>query len=136
MKRLHSAIGLLAAVICMSLQAQVPDTRAEVPFDFWLGQKLMPAGDYVIYHVATGALLFQDQNDRSSSAMFLAQRISRLDNGEGSLEFTRYGDTYFLSKIWSPYQTDGYSVPKGGREKELASHSTPAGKAGIALLRK
>lgn len=136
MKPLHSVIGMLTAVICMSLQAQVPNTRAEVPFDFWLGQKLMPAGEYVVYHMASGTLLFEDQNDRNSSAMFLAQPISRLENGDGRLEFTRYGDTYFLSKIWNPYQTDGYSVPKSGREKELASHSTPAGTAGVALLRK
>lgn len=136
MKPLHSVMGLLAAVICMSLQAQVPSARAEVPFDFWLGQKLMPAGDYVIYHMATGTLLFEDLHDRNSSAVLMAQPISRLDNGTGRLEFTRYGDTYFLSKIWSPCQTDGYSVPKSGREKELASHSTRSSTTGIAVLSK
>lgn len=136
MKRLFSATGLLTAVLCMSLFGQVPEARTEVPFDFWLGQKLMPAGEYVIYHMAGGTLMFEDHHAKDRSAIFLAQPISRLDNGDGRLEFTRYGDTYFLSKIWSPYQTDGYAVPKSGREKELARHSTPAVTAGIALVRK
>ncbi|HYL39313.1 MAG TPA: hypothetical protein VEV17_25565 [Bryobacteraceae bacterium] len=135
MKRLHLAAGLLVVASCMGLQAQVLDARAEVPFDFWLGQKLMPAGEYLIYHMGTGAVMLQERRDTRASAIFLAQPTSRADRREGTLEFTRYGNAYFLSKIWNPYETDGYAVPKSSREKEIASH-VPSSTAGIALLRK
>src|SRR5579864_8105801 len=121
MKRLHLALGLLVVAFCLGLQAQVPDSHAEIPFDFWMGQKLMPAGDYQIYHLMTGVVMFEERHDRHISSMLLTHPVSRVDWGKGSLQFTRYGDTYFLWKIWSPYQTDGYAASKTTREKELAS---------------
>jgi len=137
MKRLCLTVGLITAAFSMGLHAQVLDARANVPFDFWLGQKLMPAGEYSIYHMATGAVLMRGENGELTSAVFLGQSLSRPDTrSEGKLEFNRYGNTYFLSKIWNPHQGDGYGVPKSSREKELASHTTPSKTAGIALLTK
>jgi len=52
------------------------------------------------------------------------------------LEFTRYGNTYFLSKVWNPNSRDCYSVPKTLREKELASHTTRSKTTEIVLVTK
>jgi hypothetical protein len=54
MKRLCLTVGLITAAFSMGLQAHVLDSRAKIPFDFWPGQKLMPAGVYSIYHMVTG----------------------------------------------------------------------------------
>jgi hypothetical protein len=137
MKRLYLAIGLLGASFCLDSRAQVLDERANIPFDFWLGQKLMPAGEYSIYHMATGAMLIQGGGRVRASAVFLAQTASRPEQQkEGKLEFTRYGGSYFLSKIWNPYRAIGYGVPKSSREKELASRRTPSQTTAVALLSK
>jgi hypothetical protein len=137
MKRLWLAVGLLAATFSTTLPAQILDAHANIPFDFWLGQKLMPAGEYLFYHVGTGAVLIEGRSDTRTRAVFVAEPISRPDSHhEGRLEFTRYGDTYFLSKIWYPYQMSGYGVPKNSQEKELANRRAPYGTTGIALSRK
>jgi len=136
MKRFCLAVGLLAIAFSVGVQAQVLDAQAKVPFDFWLGQKLMPAGGYSIYHLGSGAILLRGEDGNMTSAMLLADQLSRPEpRKDGKWEFTRYGDVYFLSKIWNPYQRDGYGIPKSAREKELASRSVPS-KTDIALSTK
>ena len=133
MKRLWLTMGLLA--FSAGLQAQIFDTRAEVPFDFWLGQKLMPAGTYSISHFGTGAVLLQGGKDSKDGAIFLGETLSsRERHAEPTLEFTRYGNVYFLSKIF-PYHREGLGVPKSAKEKELASRGNPS-RTDIALSTK
>ena len=135
MKRLCLTVGLITAAFSMGLQAQVLDARANIPFDFWLGQQLMPAGAYSIYHMTTGAVLIRGENRKPASAIFLGLQLSRPDQrSDGALEFTRYDNTYFLSKIWNPHSRDGCSVPKTPREKELATHATPPKTTAIVLV--
>src|SRR5579863_9376326 len=100
MKRLSLAVVLLGSAFSLGLRAQVLDARSNVPFDFWLGEKLMPAGEYSIYSLSfTGAVLLQGGAGERHSAAFLGQQLSRNDApNKGKLEFTRYGNTYFLSE--------------------------------------
>ena len=116
MKRLCLTVALLAAAFCVGLQAQMLDARADIPFDFWLGQTLMPAGGYLIYHHSNGAVFVLGEEGKQKGAMFLPVRVFPTDpKGESKLEFTRYGNTYFLSRIWNVNQQEGYSIPKSSR---------------------
>ena len=134
MKRLCLAVGLLAALFSTGLQAQVLDSRVKVPFDFWLGQKLMPAGGYSIYHVGTGAVLVRGEDGKRNRNLFLAESLTNETRSQPRLEFTRYGNTYFLSKIWNVY--DGYEVPRNSRENELARRGVPSKTADVAISTK
>ena len=125
MKHLLLAAGLFAGACCAGLRAETVDEHAIVPFDFWLGQKLLPAGDYVISHMASGAVIIREQGDGGSAAVFLAGMASRPESQRaGLLVFSRYGNTYFLQKIWKPNQTQGFTVPLSSREKELLSSAS------------
>jgi hypothetical protein len=135
MKRLCLVVGLLAALFSTGLQAQVLDSHVKVPFDFWLGQKLMPAGGYFIYHEGNGAVLVRGEDGKRTGNIFLAASLlSNQRPGEPRLEFTRYADTYFLSKIWNIDR--GYAVPKSSREKELARGGIPSKTEDITLASK
>jgi hypothetical protein len=139
MKRLCLTLGLLAIQFTMGLQAQVLDSRADIPFAFWLGQKLMPAGAYSIFHLASGAVLLKGEgkNQNMTSVVFLGLPASRPETDlKGKLEFNRYGDTYFLSEVWNPNHRDGCSVQKSNREKELASRSIPSPGREVAVATK
>ena len=134
MKRLCLATGLFAALACAVLHAQTVDLRANVPFDFRMGETLMPAGDYVIHHSA-GVLTVRAE---SGKAIFqLTLPASRQDGStKGALVFNRYGDLYFLSKIWAPESRYGMALSTGKREKELASGGAPVYSAAIPAQRK
>jgi hypothetical protein len=134
MKRFLMA-GLLAGVLSTGLLAQAPttDVRATVPFNFWLAGKLMPAGDYSVAHGASGLIVVRQDGGAKETALFLASQISRpLRDTDGKLEFNRYGDTYFLSKIWLPYNSQGSGVRTSAREKEVARMITQRGSLAVA----
>jgi hypothetical protein len=135
MKRLHFAVGLFAALACSGLQAQTV-MRANIPFEFRMGETAFPAGDYVFKYSAHLLVVHEEQGDRST-AMSLTIPVSRVKAPETAIvEFTRYGDAYFLAKIWTPASSDGGALPKTSREKELASRVTPSGTEAIVLQSK
>ena len=137
MKRLQLIAGLFAALACASVQAQTMDLRASIPFDFQLGKTLMPAGEYRISHESNGVLMVRQQDGRHVANMSIPRPASRAGGtAPGVLQFNRYGDTYFLAKVWAPNSRDGYALQQSPREKELASRTGRVETAGISLLRK
>jgi len=135
MKRLHFAVGLLAAVACSGLQAQTR-LEAKIPFDFRMGKATFPAGDYVFHYSPSLLVVHQEQGDRTT-AMSLTLPVSRIKApATGIVEFNRYGDAYFLAKIWTPDSPDGGALPKTSREKELARGAAPNQTEAIVLQSK
>ena len=120
---------------CAVLHAQTVDLRANVPFDFRMGETLMPAGEYVIHHSA-GVLTVRAQSGSPRAIFQLTLPASRQDGStKGALVFNRYGDSYFLAKIWAPASRDGMALSTSKREKELAS-GAPVYSAAIPAQRK
>lgn len=135
MKRILLVIGLFAGLTCLSAQAQ--DLKANIPFDFQVGKTLMPAGEYRVSYRANGLLVVRQEGGQHISHMSLPLPAFRSDKAKaGSLQFNRYGDTYFLTTVWSPNSQDGYALPKSAREQEIASRAGQKQLADIALLGK
>ena len=137
MKQLQFAVGLLATVASCSLYAQTMNARANIPFEFRVGEKLMPAGEYSIQH-ANRWLAVQENGGRHATAVVLTQALdlpSDLQSEKPMLQFNRYGDAYFLGKLSIPGYGTGLAVPKTPREKELARASRP-GQTTIAFQSK
>ena len=131
MKRLFLAIGLFATLACAGLHAQTMDLKANIPFNFRMGEKVMPAGQYTIHH-SEGLVTVREQGGSNAVMTFLTMATIRRDTPKtGALVFNRYGENYFLSKIWSSYSRDGRSLSKSNREKEMARNGVPVYTAGI-----
>jgi hypothetical protein len=132
MKHLLYAAGLFTALAC-SINAQTSTARANVPFDFRMGQSVMPAGNYLIE--ASGALLtFRQQGGTRKSAMQLTLPTSRRqESSQPKLEFHRYGSDYFLTAIWSQQSHEGRALPQSKFERELISHAQLSQTASISL---
>lgn len=62
MERLHIAVGLFAALACSGLQAQTL-MRANIPFEFRMGESAFPAGDYVFKYSAHLLVVHHEQGD-------------------------------------------------------------------------
>jgi hypothetical protein len=120
MKRFIYTAALAAAMACPYGYAQTMDARADVPFNFRMGDAVMPAGTYRI-HESQGLLMLREQTGKKA-AMHLTLPVSRSAVASNpSLEFTRYGNEYYLAKVWSGQSHDGRSLIQGKREKELAA---------------
>lgn len=137
MKRFAFAAVLFAAFTSTLVQAQTVDLRANIPFEFRVGQTELPAGEYVIHHQTPGVLIMRDQSGHNAALIpFTVSefRPPKLQNGE--LEFNRYGETYFLAKLWAPGSQTGVALPKSPRERELTRELVVAQRTSIALQRK
>jgi hypothetical protein len=132
MKRLFFAAGLVTALACF-INAQTSTARAEVPFDFRMGQSVMPAGTYLIQ--SSGALLtVREESGTRKSAMQLTLPTSRAQvSSQPKLEFHRYGSDYFLAAVWSQQSHEGRVLPKTKLEQELSRHSQFLQTASISL---
>jgi len=136
MKRLAFGVGLLTVLTSTTIPAQSLDLRANIPFEFRVGESRLPAGEYLL-HQSPGVLLVKEQGGQHKAAMIFTAAEFRLDPLKtGEVEFNRYGDTYFLAKIWLPGERQGRAAIKTPPEKELAAEASVIQKVGIALQRK
>ena len=137
MTRLILAAGLFAATLTASLHAQTMNLQATIPFDFQIGSTALPSGEYSIRH-SGGVLSVQQTGGAHKGGMFLTVGEDRPAGAKaaGTLLFNRYGDTYFLSKVWSAESTQAQAAPKTPREKELATHIGQPGTTTVALQTK
>jgi hypothetical protein len=127
MKNLREAIvlaGLLTAVLVASGfgQSSLP-LKANIPFEFQVGNNVMPAGEYRLEPM--NSFLLVESTDNRARAAILVRSCRTLKEQENSkLIFHRYGSNYFLSRIWVAGDSAGSEVPTSNHEKEMASSGT------------
>ena len=129
MKRTFFAAGLFAVIASTSFGQTL---AAQIPFDFQLGKTSMPAGKYFVSK--SGLVTTVRSETGKVAAMTMTTPASRYsESTEPSLEFQRYGNEYFLTKIWTGDSQNGRALPKGQREKELARNLTSSKTEQVAL---
>ncbi|HEX3248051.1 MAG TPA: hypothetical protein VHS05_01385 [Pyrinomonadaceae bacterium] len=124
--------GLLCAVVLatafVSVQAQSPEyrIRVNIPFDFSIAGKKLPAGNYSIGRVTPNSdntvLSIRDANGSSKETRFSIPVQAVDAKNQATLVFHRYGDDYFLYQVWSAGETTGRQFPKSSAEREIQSH--------------
>jgi len=123
--------GLILAAVCVSLHAQTMNMRATIPFAFRAAEKVMPAGEYTIRH-SEGTLVLR--NEGGPSVVLLTYAASRPNpSADSQLNFSRYGQRYFLSSVWSQASRAGCEIQKSRAEKELVRQTVLRESVGIAL---
>jgi hypothetical protein len=118
--KILSTLSLFVVLAVGSVYAQ-SDLRLKVniPFEFSVGNETLPAGEYTVRQMFQGVLMIQNE-DRSATKIFstIGAKARNIPN-ESSLVFHRYGDEYFLSKIWITGNETGREAFKSRAEKEL-----------------
>jgi hypothetical protein len=114
--------GGLLFTLAFSAMAQ-SSSKAAIPFDFQIGDSVLKAGVYTItapISVNPELLMFRDSAGKSQS-VHNGTRMEAADNGPAHLQFTKYGDRYFLSQVWIHVNETGTEVQKGKAERALAT---------------
>jgi hypothetical protein len=121
MKRI-TAIALLAVAnfaMAGTSFAQSNGVRANVPFDFTVGDKLLPAGTYTIKK-ASDQLIVITNHDKPIAMLSLVNQDSHRSPNGGKLMFHKYGNQYFLSEILCEWANMNLQVPQSKMEKKTA----------------
>ena len=117
MKRMTS-IALFALVGSITIgiaSAQERAIKADVPFDFTVANKLVPAGTYTISAESYGVIRVQN-GDRHVVVLTTTTHDAN-ESKANKLVFTKIGDQYFLREVLCSSAAMNMSVPASKAEK-------------------
>jgi hypothetical protein len=117
-----ATIAFFAMLAVPVVQAQSDTLVASIPFDFHVGKASLPSGVYNVKPVNPGTLLIQSRDGHSSAICLTIGATSSKIQDTGKLVFNRYGDQYFLFKVWKPGSSTGRELPKSRSEIEMAKN--------------
>lgn len=121
--------GLLILPLAHAQSSQ--PVRANIPFDFGVRNRVMPAGTYQLtYSPLTHFLSISGVDDNFNIVVwtYSSTGANRPRDGKGKLVFNHYGGTYFLSQLWQgPGQPAALEVDKTSRERNLAARISAPG---------
>jgi hypothetical protein len=117
------AMGTVIAVGSAHGQSLAYPIRANIPFDFTVGEEKLPAGEYSIGRARQDSgdtVLAISSVDRPGNAFPITSAVQTLEpKGTGTLVFHRYGDEYFLFQVWAAGANTGRVIPKSRGEREM-----------------
>lgn len=137
-KQALKAVTMLVSIIALSFvtavasnaQSRVKKIKADIPFDFVVGDKTLAAGEYLVGQISASseAGILIRSSDGSHRALRLTNAVSaRTPKQKNVLTFRRYGNKYFLAQIWLSGSVAGREVIKSkterSTERELARNS-------------
>ena len=115
-----TALTLVAWLMVPATHAQSIMLKADIPFNFVVGDTQLPSGEYHVKKLQPGVIQVQDKDTRSSAIVMTTGVQTGKTSDVGKLVFNRYGDNYFLSRIWEPSSITGRQLPKSRLEREVA----------------
>lgn len=122
--KLFVVVGVVAA-IAVPLSAQSTALKVNVPFEFAIGSKILPAGEYRVMRADASVphILRIRSSEANSEVLVNAVAVGQwasTPTGTARLVFNRYGNQYFLSQVWNGHSGTGEQLPMDRTELELA----------------
>ncbi len=116
-------VAFVAALATASAQTPGHNLTVNVPFEFSVGDKALPAGDYLISRLNSDGSVLRIMNQESNqNAGRTTQAIQASQPKEQSLlVFRRYGNQYFLAEVWEVGEKTGRRIAPSSDEKALES---------------
>jgi hypothetical protein len=133
MKRITANITSLVALVLLltatgySQFMQQVMLKADVPFEFSVGKKTFPAGEYLVVRIAPHTLTLRDTDNRVLATFVTAPAFSKTAHATPVLRFESAGGQYVLTQIWPGNATTGYELSVSKRTVFLARQE-PANK--------
>lgn len=126
-----------AAVLALGTAAHAQQTliHATVPFNFMVGDKLYPAGDYAVEKTAVASnILLVYNHERQEPLLIMPTRCSSNGaiNEKPKLVFDHMGGAYLLRQVWAANDVSGFELRRSNTEARLAFNAAPTEQVTIA----
>jgi len=118
-----AALVLAATVYPAKAHAQIiGNLEVNIPFQFHAGNTKLPAGKYIIHMLDNSDLQVMEitSADGSVSALFDVEAAEASSTpAKTELIFNKYGNRYFLAKLFDESNADGSAVIESRYEKRI-----------------
>jgi hypothetical protein len=138
---MFTTVALVGSVLLPLVHAQVNGPiQGKIPFSFYVGNKALPAGNYVVRPLGSlhNVLAIQNAENHASALTIVPIGVQAASAQNTKLVFHRYGNTYFLSQVWQGLgRNEGLQLVPSKTERELAARvmvATKPGKAEVASI--
>ena len=116
------AIAAFAIVSTTNAFGQTGKTvKADVKFDFQIGERIYPAGEYLVERVSQQSdniLQIRSVGDANKKQIIVAGAANAGKRQTPKLVFQKYGENYFLTGIFLDTEQWGYSIHRLRRQRE------------------
>jgi hypothetical protein len=127
---LFIAFVFALAIYPSRAHAQIIDTlEVNIPFQFHAGNTKLPPGSYSIHMLENSDLKFMEitSADGSTSALFEVHETDASSApAKSELVFNKYGNRYFLSKLFDEGNPSGNEVVESAYEKKVSQAAAEA----------
>jgi hypothetical protein len=129
----------IMAVTLVGLSVQAQSARllvANVPFNFYVKGKALPAGAYRIEATQVGgsvALKIQSADGQITAIVPARLATAKAIHPESRLVFNRFGDQYFLSQVLGFEENATYALLKSRAEEALAKSGSAPGRETVSI---
>lgn len=117
------AMVVLVGSLAISAKAQTNGRMAliaNIPFQFSIGNKSLPAGEYTVQSISDDSsyvVLRIQSRDGKTSAMLLTSTVKGKAPARSRLVFHRYGNEYFFTQAWVDGDSTGLEAQKSRAER-------------------
>ena len=133
---------LLAGLLVLASMAATQVARAQesmvvdIPFAFTAGDATLPSGEYRVQRLNQNPVLLLIRcSDASAAAIVITNEAQAKElQSESKLVFKRYGNSYFLSQVWTAGSIHGRELSKSPREKEMPQLARLESKGEVTLV--
>jgi len=135
MNRIRTALlGLGLFFVVSGVRAQENAVKANIPFDFVVGNQVLPAGEYLVtvQGSANEAILIRSTDSKSAAMTVTFSCASANPSKDTKLVFHTLGGRYFLSQVWAQGYSQGRELRKSSAEIEMAKNQRDAGEFVLA----
>jgi hypothetical protein len=119
---------LTVLLMATAAQAQETKVKANVPFDFVVGDRAYAAGEYTLKSMSDNGITIRiDSTLEGAPALVNSNACASLKPATGTkLVFHRLGGNYFLYQVWIEGNTSGRQFPISRAEVQVAqNHEKP-----------
>jgi hypothetical protein len=136
MKWINAITVFAIATLALAGQsfAQSKRAQATVPFDFTVGEKMLPAGTYTIKFESGSHVVMIKHHDKPIVMLSLVDQDGNRSPGGGRWVFNRYGTRYFLSEILCDDADMNVRIPASKGEKRVQLDFARLGTASQTLV--
>jgi hypothetical protein len=116
MKSIQRTLTLLLLTVSLftgaaRAQASIPLVRVNVPFEFLVGNRVLPAGDYSIFRADPSALVVRNSAGRVVATAMTTSTQALTAPVAPKLVFRFTGERNVLTQVWTSNSRYGYEFP-------------------------
>lgn len=115
------AMAFISAVTSANAQSS-SSVRANIPFDFTIGDKTLPAGTYTAQRISLSVMAVRSADGQSCALRSSNNVEPKRGQAQARLVFHKYGNQYFLAEVWTGVDGRELITSKAERAIEREMH--------------